>query len=116
MSEIVWVPEGAMKFYQSLGRRISGALKSKGRAKWRCLDTQNYRHPCNREIAAWFLLESWDELSDSDMIPVWDFNEGESGGDFELRIDTDGEDLNDETDTDKKENDTEENSKNLSDK
>jgi hypothetical protein len=34
--EIIWIPEGATGIYQSLDRRVFGALKSKGRAEWKC--------------------------------------------------------------------------------
>jgi hypothetical protein len=85
-------------------------LKSKGRAKWRLFHAENYGHPCNRDNAAWLLLESWDELSDSVLTAAWDFNEDESDSDsddsddeFELRVDTDREDLNDKVDPDEEE-------------
>jgi hypothetical protein len=42
MIEIIWVPEGAMRLYLPLDRRVFGALKSKGRAKWRCFYAHNY--------------------------------------------------------------------------
>jgi hypothetical protein len=56
----------------------------------------------NRETVAWLLFESWDELSDSVTTAACDFNDGESGStsghsdnEFEIRVDADGNDLND---------------------
>jgi hypothetical protein len=68
MITIIWVPERTTRLDQPLDLRAFGALKSKGRAKWRCFYAQNHEHPCNREIVAWLLLESWDELSHPDSI------------------------------------------------
>jgi hypothetical protein len=110
MVEIIWVPKGATRLYQPLDRRVFDALKSKGSAKWRCLYAQNYRHPYNRETARWLLLGSWDELSHPVMTASWDFNEegpdndsDDSDNHFELRLDMDGEDLNDEINTEEEE-------------
>jgi hypothetical protein len=38
--EIIWVPKGATGKYQPLDRRTFGALKSKGRTKWRFIFSQ----------------------------------------------------------------------------
>jgi hypothetical protein len=99
---------------------VFGALKSKGCAKWRRFYAENYGHPCNREVAAWLLLQSWDKLSNSVMTAVWDFNEDESDSDsddsddeFELRVDIDGEDINDEVDPDEEEEANEKDHKEL---
>jgi hypothetical protein len=105
--DIIWIWEGATGIYQSIDRRVLAALKSKGRAKWRCFYAENYGDRCNRETAAWLLFELRDELSDSAVTAAWDFKEQEPDSDsddsddgFELRVDTDGEDLNDEVDPD----------------
>jgi hypothetical protein len=60
--EIIWIPEGAAEIYQPLDRRVFGALKSKGCAKWRRFLPENSGRPCNRETAAWLPLESWDDI------------------------------------------------------
>jgi hypothetical protein len=65
--EITWIPEGATSICQPFDRLVFGAQKSKGRAKWRSFYAELYRHRCNRETAAWLLLEFWDEVSDSVM-------------------------------------------------
>jgi hypothetical protein len=108
--EIIWIPEEATGIYQPLDRRMFGALKSKGCAKWRRFYPENYGRPCNRETVTSLLLESWDELSGSVTTATRDFNEDKSDSDsddsddeFELRVDTDEEDLNDEVDPDEEE-------------
>jgi hypothetical protein len=63
--DIIWVPKGATGKYQSLDPRTFGALKSKGRAKWKFIFSQECGKQCTKEIAAELLLRSWAELSDS---------------------------------------------------
>jgi hypothetical protein len=62
---LVFIPKGGTGKYQPLDRRVFGALKSKGRAKWaRCYEA-NPGRVCTHEIAADLLLTSWDELDNS---------------------------------------------------
>jgi hypothetical protein len=96
--EIIGVPRGGTGRYQPLDRRTFGALKSKGKAKWRRYLNNHYGANCTREIAAELLLESGNELSDSVVIASWDYVESIDGDDeesddsddeLELRICTD---------------------------
>jgi hypothetical protein len=99
--EIIWVPTGTAGLDQPLNRDPFGALKSKGRPKWRRQFCDNYGVPCTREVAAELLLESWDELSDTVILAGWNFGDNEpldsdsddSEDEFELRVDTDCEDV-----------------------
>jgi hypothetical protein len=110
--EIVWIPKGATGLYQPLDRRPFGALKSKGRAKWKRYYHENYEVSCTRDVAAQLLLESWDELSESVILSGWDWGDYEpsdsesddSDDEFELRLDTDCEDL-DENEENEDDND-----------
>jgi hypothetical protein len=63
--ELIWIPKGATGKYQPLDKRVFGALKSKGRAKWRHEFAEHDGMGCTREIGAEFLFQSWSELSDS---------------------------------------------------
>jgi hypothetical protein len=99
--KIIWIPKGATGLYQPLDRRPCGALKSKGRARWRRYYHDHHGVSCTREVAAELLLESWDEFSDSVILAGWDFGDYEpsdsesddSDDDFELTVDMDCEDL-----------------------
>jgi hypothetical protein len=99
--EIIWVPKGATGRYQPLDRRTFGALKSKGKAKWRIYFNDHYGVKCTKEIGAALLLASWDELSESCVSAGWDFDEppeenddesDDSDDDFELGMTTSSED------------------------
>jgi hypothetical protein len=99
--EIAWIPKGATGLYQPLDRRPFGALKSKGRAKWKRYYHDNYGVSCTRDVAAQLLLEPWDELSESVILAGSDFGDHEPSGsesddsddEFERQVDTDCEDL-----------------------
>jgi hypothetical protein len=54
--EIIWVPKGATGKYQPLDRHTFGALKSKGRAKWKLIFSQECVKQYTKEIAAELLL------------------------------------------------------------
>jgi transposase len=73
--ETIRIPKGATGRYQPLDRRTFGALKSKGRAKWRKTFLDHYGIECTREMAAALLLESWEELSESAISAGWDYDE-----------------------------------------
>jgi hypothetical protein len=73
--EIIWIPKGATGKCQALDRLTFGALKSKGRAKWRFIFSEGCGKQCTKEIAAELLLQWWAELSDSAVEAGWDFNE-----------------------------------------
>jgi hypothetical protein len=98
--EVIWIPKGATGKYQPLDRRTFGALKAKGKAKWRYEFAQHYGMGCTRDIAAELLLQSWDELSDSAVAAGWNYGEEldeqeESDGsddEFHLEMATDTED------------------------
>jgi heterodisulfide reductase subunit C len=73
-----------------------GALKSKGKAKWKCIVAQDCWARCSRQIGAEFLLQLSDELSESGVAAGWNFakpteedeeseSEG-SDGEFELIV------------------------------
>jgi hypothetical protein len=79
--EIIWVPKGATGKYQPLDRRTFGALKSKGRAKWKFIFSQECCKPCTKEIAGELLLQSWAKLSDPAVEAGWDFNEATAEND-----------------------------------
>jgi hypothetical protein len=50
--ELIWIPKGATGGYQPLNRRTVGALKAKGRAKWRNRRPEHCEMGCTRAIAA----------------------------------------------------------------
>jgi transposase len=100
--EVIWVPRGGTGRYQPLDRRIFGALKSKGKAKWRRYFNDHYGAGCTKEMGAQLLLESWNDLSESVVTAGWDYGEpagdddddesDDSDDDFELRMCTDSSD------------------------
>jgi hypothetical protein len=73
--EIISVPRGGTGRDQPLDRRTFGALKSKGKAKWRYYFNNHDGTSRMRVIAAELLLESWNELSDSVVTASWDDGE-----------------------------------------
>ena len=78
--ELIFVPKGGTGKYQPLDRRVFGALKAKGRAKW---SREFARHPgmvCTREMAAGLLLSSWAELSADAVLAGWDLESSEKAG------------------------------------
>jgi hypothetical protein len=94
--EIIWVPKGATGRYQPLDWRTFGALKSKGKTKWKFMFSQHCGVKCDRRIGAELLLQSWEELSESAVAAGWDFGEpdedeesesGSSHDEFELAVD-----------------------------
>jgi hypothetical protein len=101
--ELIWIPRGATGRYQPLDRRTFGALKAKGKAKWRHEFTEHYGMGCTREIGAELLLQSWSELSDSAVAAGWDYAEeldeyeesDDPDDEFHLQMatDTDDEDI-----------------------
>jgi hypothetical protein len=98
--ELIWIPKGATGKYQPLDRRTFGALKSKGKAKWRHEFAEHYGMGCTREVGAELLLQSWSELWESVVTSGWDYGEelgeeeesDDSGDEFELRMETDTDD------------------------
>jgi hypothetical protein len=78
------VPRGATGKYQPLDRRVLGALKSKGRAKWQRPFMEHYGGKCTKAIAAELLFQSWAELSDSVFIAAWDYEETPDEDDEEV--------------------------------
>jgi hypothetical protein len=71
---LLWIPKGATGIYQSLDRRVFGALRSKGRVKWRSYYFE-YNSRCDTQTAAALLIASWNELSDSVIAAGWNFDE-----------------------------------------
>jgi hypothetical protein len=117
--EILWVPKGAASRYQPLDRRTFGALKSKGKAKWRRYFKNHSGAQCTKEIGAAPLLASRDEPSESWISTGWDFNEplqdeeeesDESDDEFALRMrmNSEAEDRNIAADEEEVEEDVEE--------
>jgi hypothetical protein len=96
------VPRDGTGRYQPLDRRIFGALKSKGKAKWRRDFNDHYGAGCTKAMRAQLLLESWNDLSESVVTAGWDDGEpagdddddesDDSDDDFELRMCTDSSD------------------------
>jgi hypothetical protein len=91
-TSLLWVPKGATGIYQPLDRRVFGALKSKGRAKWRRSNLEQSNR-CDRETAAALLIASWEELSDSVVSAAWDFDEPSAELDSDDSSDDDEFDL-----------------------
>jgi hypothetical protein len=97
--EIIWIPKGATGQHQSLQRRTFGALKSKGKAKWKYIFAQHSGALCSTQISTELLLQSWDELSESAVVVELDFAESfeedeeseseGSDGEFELVVNPD---------------------------
>jgi hypothetical protein len=58
--EIRWIPKGGTGRYQPLDHRTFGALKSKGKTKWKCIFAQHCEARCSEQIGAALLLQSWD--------------------------------------------------------
>jgi hypothetical protein len=71
---ILWILKGTTRIYQPLDRRVFGAFRSKGRAKWRTYYFER-NNPCDTQTAAALLIASSDELSDSVIATGWNFNE-----------------------------------------
>jgi hypothetical protein len=69
---LVFIPKDGTGKYQPLDRRVFGAVKSKGRAKWAWYYQANPGRVCTREIAADLLPTSWDELDNSCIVLGWD--------------------------------------------
>jgi transposase len=69
---LLFVPRGGTGRYQPLDRRVFGALKAKGRAKWATNYQANPGTSCTRPIAAALLLACWAELSESCVLAGWD--------------------------------------------
>jgi hypothetical protein len=98
--ELIWIAKGATGRYQPLDKRTFGALKAKGRAKWRHEFAQHYGMRCTREIAAELLLQSWTELSESAVSAGWSYDgepsddggSSDSDDEFQLRMATDTDD------------------------
>jgi hypothetical protein len=94
--KIIWVPKGGTGHRQPLDRRTSGALKSKGKAKWCPYFNDHYGFGYTREIGAELRLESGHEFSESDGLAGWDYGDLAEGDDrdesdkaddeFELRM------------------------------
>jgi hypothetical protein len=63
--ELAFIPRGGTGTYQPLDRRVFGALKSKGCAKWIAHAFQNPGAECTRPEAVQLLLESWEELPEA---------------------------------------------------
>jgi transposase len=105
--ELVFIPRGGTGTYQPLDRRVFGALKSKGRAKWMRHAFQNPGAECTRPEAARLLLESWEELPEACVQSGWDLDQdpeadesSDDGEDEEWRIEMDQQPLSDETSSD----------------
>jgi hypothetical protein len=105
--ERVFIPRGGTGTYQPLDRRVVGALKSKGRAKWMAHAFQNPAVECTRPEAAELLLESWEELPEACIQSGWDLDQdpqdddsSDDGEDEEWRIEIDERPLSDETSSD----------------
>jgi hypothetical protein len=72
---LLFVPKGGTGRYHPLDRRVFGALKVKGRAKWATTYQANPGMDCTRPVAAELLLTSWAELSESCVLAGWDIQE-----------------------------------------
>jgi hypothetical protein len=57
--------------YQPLDRRISGALKSKARAKFNRMTAINDNPPVRKEAAAKLTHECWSEITREDVFDAW---------------------------------------------
>jgi hypothetical protein len=106
--ELVFIPKGGTGKYQPLDRRVFGALKSKGRAKWTQHIFENPGAACTRAQAAELLLECWDELPEACIQSGWDLDEEkaadasekEEDPEWDIRIDNGPTDSEDESELD----------------
>jgi hypothetical protein len=79
---------------------VFGALKSKGKAKWRHEFAEHDGIGCTRERGAELILQSSSELSDSVVAATWEYGEelddhnesDSSDNEFELRMATNTDD------------------------
>jgi hypothetical protein len=101
---LLWIPKGATGIDQPLDRRVSAALKAKGRAKqWRFyIDPHKF---CDMLVAESLLAESCGELSESVISTGWTFNEtpveldsddSSDGDEFALSLNSESEECDQE--------------------
>jgi hypothetical protein len=71
---LLWVSKVAPGIYQPHDCRFSGALRAKGRAKWRTVYFAHHKH-CDNATAGSLLREVYGELPDSVILAGWTFDE-----------------------------------------